>query len=157
MELEHSAQLKTSRSVFPMTDYAAWPAVSPSFADGVLVCATGTGALAAVDLSTRSLLWGYQYSTPDRKSVFQFSSPKTSNRDPLGGTWRDSTLLISDGKVLFTPAEAQDLICVDLQNGFPAWRNGDAETAKFERYDSLFLACAEKGLAMVVGETFVWR
>ena len=36
--------------------------VSPSYADGILVCPTGAGAVAAVDLATRSLLWGYCYS-----------------------------------------------------------------------------------------------
>ncbi len=34
---------------------------SPSFADGVLVCPTSAGAVVAVDLTSRSLLWGYQY------------------------------------------------------------------------------------------------
>ncbi len=34
---------------------------SPSFSDGILVCPTSAGAVVAVDISTRSLLWGYQY------------------------------------------------------------------------------------------------
>ncbi|MGA2799007.1 MAG: PQQ-binding-like beta-propeller repeat protein, partial [Thermoguttaceae bacterium] len=33
--------------------------ISPSYADGILVCPTSTGALVAVELATRSLLWGY--------------------------------------------------------------------------------------------------
>ena len=36
--------------------------VSPSYSDGVLVCPTASGAIIAVDLTTRSLLWGYRYS-----------------------------------------------------------------------------------------------
>lgn len=129
--------------------------VSPSFANGIVVCATGTGALTGVDLSTRSLLWGYQYTTPGRKAVQRISPGRKSNNDPLGGIWRDSSILISDGKVFFTPVEAQDLICVDLHNGYPAWKDGNAETAKFQRYDSLFLACVEQGLAILVGESSV--
>ena len=35
---------------------------SPSFADGVLVCPTSAGAVVAVDIANRSLLWGYLYS-----------------------------------------------------------------------------------------------
>ena len=39
--------------------------ISPSYADGILVCPTSTGALVAVDLATRSLLWGYRYGHED--------------------------------------------------------------------------------------------
>ncbi len=35
--------------------------VSPSYADGVLVCPTSNRSVVAVDLATRSLLWGYVY------------------------------------------------------------------------------------------------
>ena len=35
---------------------------SPSLADGILVCPTSAGAVVAVDLATRTLRWGYQYS-----------------------------------------------------------------------------------------------
>ena len=38
-----------------------WAGVSPSYADGVLVCPTSAGAIVGVDLATRSLLWGYCY------------------------------------------------------------------------------------------------
>ena len=34
---------------------------SPSFDGGVLLCPTSAGALVAVDIATRSLLWGYPY------------------------------------------------------------------------------------------------
>ncbi|MBT5598650.1 MAG: PQQ-binding-like beta-propeller repeat protein, partial [Planctomycetaceae bacterium] len=36
---------------------------TPSFADGVLVCPTSAGAIVAVDISARTLLWGYTYVT----------------------------------------------------------------------------------------------
>ena len=38
---------------------------SPSYADGILVCPTAVGAVVAVDLATRSLLWGYNYGRND--------------------------------------------------------------------------------------------
>ena len=38
--------------------------VSPSYSDGVLICPTGAGCVVAVDLATRSLLWGYIYPRP---------------------------------------------------------------------------------------------
>ena len=42
--------------------------ISPSYADGILVCPTSTGALVAVDLATRSLLWGYRYGHEGREN-----------------------------------------------------------------------------------------
>ena len=36
--------------------------VSPSYADGILICPTGTGGVVALDLATHSLRWGYSYS-----------------------------------------------------------------------------------------------
>ena len=37
---------------------------TPSYADGVLVCPTAAGAIVAVDVANRSLLWGYRYVRP---------------------------------------------------------------------------------------------
>ncbi len=135
--------------------YRRLAGVTPSFADGILVCATGSGALVAIDLSTRSLLWGYQYKAPGRKSVQPSFFGQSSSSDPLDGLWRDSAIVIADGKVLFTPVDAQELVCVRLQSGFPAWDSPTGLTAKTDRIDSMFLACVENGLAILVGETSV--
>lgn len=125
--------------------------VTPSFSNGILVCATGTGALVAVDLSTRSLLWGYQYTTPGSKSIQRLSPFNVSKTDALGGLWRDSTILIAEGKVLFTPVDSQDMICVDLKNGHPTWNANGRMSSKTPRRESLFLACVENGKAILVG------
>ena len=45
--------------------------VSPSYADGVLICPTGAGCVVAVDLASRSLLWGYIYSHPGEQPMTQ--------------------------------------------------------------------------------------
>lgn len=128
---------------------------TPSFANGTLVCATGTGALVAIDVSTRSLLWGFQYTTPGRRPVQPISPTNKSGADPLNGLWRDSTIVIAENKVLFTPVDSQDLICVELQSGLPAWRQGNRYSAKSPRFNSLYLACVESGLAVLVGESSV--
>ena len=129
--------------------------ISPSFANGILVCATGTGALTAIDLSTRSLLWGFQYTNPSSKAVSRISPRKGSNSDPFGGIWRDSSIIIADGKVIYTPVETQQMVCVDLQTGYSLWNTGHQSTAVLPRNDSLFLACVENGNAILVGETSI--
>ncbi len=45
--------------------------VSPSYSDGVLICPTGSGCVAAVDLANHSLLWGYVYPHPGEPNVGQ--------------------------------------------------------------------------------------
>ncbi len=128
---------------------------TPSFADGIVVCSTGTGALVSVDISTRSLLWGYQYTAPGKKEVQPISPGRLSNFDPLAGLWRDSAITIADGKVLFTPVDSQDLVCVDLQSGFPGYQPSTGATSKSPRGDALFVACVENGLTILQAETNV--
>ena len=135
--------------------YRRLSGATPSFADGIVVCSTGTGALVGVDLSTRSLLWGYQYASPGKREVQPISPGMLSNSDPLSGLWRDSTITIADGKVLFTPVDSQDLICVDLQNGFPGYDRSTGTTSKSPRVDALLVACVENGLTVLLGETNV--
>ena len=54
-----------------------WTAVSPSYADGILVCPTANGAIVAIELATRSLLWGYQYAEKDPRRAGRASTPGT--------------------------------------------------------------------------------
>lgn len=135
--------------------YRRLAGATPSFADGILVCATGTGAIVGVDIATRTLRWGYQYAAPGRKSIQPQNSLGTSSLDPLRGLWRDSPILIADGKVLFTPVDSQNLICISLQNGFPLWDSKNGLTSKIDRKDSMFLACVDNGLAILVGDRSV--
>ena len=135
--------------------YRRLAGATPSFADGIVVCSTGTGALVGVDLSTRSLLWGYQYASPGKKEVQPISPERLSNSDPLTGLWRDSAITIADGKVLFSPVDSQELICVDLQNGFPGYNPSTGPTSKSPRGDALFVACVENGLTVLQGENNV--
>lgn len=92
---------------------------TPSFSDGVLLCPTSAGAVVAVDLSTRSLLWGYQY-----KSIASPSQYGYQNMDPpreVGSRWNDATILIADGKAFVTPIESDYLFALDLLTGEPAF------------------------------------
>jgi outer membrane protein assembly factor BamB/tetratricopeptide (TPR) repeat protein len=123
---------------------------SPSYADGVLLCPTGAGAVVAVDVATRSLLWGYQYQTPKRPTRFGLARPYTGRTDPAAGRWIDSTITIADGAALVTPVESNQLICfdLDLADGEPRWeltRQGDLA-------DSLFVAGIYRGKAIIVAK-----
>ncbi len=47
-------------------------ALSPTIADGVILCPTGVGAVVAVDLLSRSLRWGATYRTVDANVAHRF-------------------------------------------------------------------------------------
>ncbi|QDU92398.1 outer membrane protein assembly factor BamB family protein [Lignipirellula cremea] len=110
--------------------------ISPSFADGILICPTGAGAMVAIDLSTRSLLWAYEYPATQ---VTQFARPTLD----AGASWADSCAVISGRRVVITPAESRQMHCLDLANGSHQW--------SLDRGDLAFLACVDRGLAIAVG------
>lgn len=124
--------------------------VSPSYSGGVLVCPTACGAVVAFDLTTRSLLWGHRYES-------------TLPEGPTGGVvmwgpggavmrhsgsqregWVDSLARVSDGKVVLTSSESEQLQCLDLFTGQTIW-------APKPREDGLYVACVEDGKILVIG------
>ncbi|HUY34739.1 MAG TPA: PQQ-binding-like beta-propeller repeat protein [Pirellulales bacterium] len=119
---------------------------TPSYAEGILVCPTSAGAAVAIDLATRSLLWGYQYP----RAV----DPMFQNRvlrmqgfagDDLGDNdhWCDASVTIAAGHVLLTPIESRHLHCLNLLDGKLLWQE--------PRDDGLYVACVADDKALVVG------
>ena len=53
-----SQQLATAELSVLQDPLRCWSGISPSYADGVLVCPTAAGAIVGVDLATRSLSCG---------------------------------------------------------------------------------------------------
>lgn len=124
---------------------------TPSHSGGVLICPTSAGAVVAVDLATRSLLWGHQYTPAAKQPVnhgFAFRAPRSRPPKDLGRHWQDATPVIADGRVLVTPVEAaaewDKLYCFDLLTGKEVWPAVD-------RDDRLFIACVHDGAAVIVG------
>lgn len=137
--------------------------LSPSFADGVLVCPTGAGTVVAVDLATRTLLWAYTYSQPKGGDSILLPNGVRVQRGVGGGGarmivngqlvgaagptaatgWRDSSPVLVGGKIVLTPRESDEIHCLDLRTGSVVW--------KAPRQDGLYLAGAVDGRAIVVG------
>ena len=126
--------------------------LSPSFADGVLVCPTSSGAVVAVDEARRTLLWGFQYTSAVRpetqNSPFAIRGQSIDTEFRLqeadkAGRWMDSTPLIVDGKVLITPRDSNLLFCLDLVDGHEIWQ--------MSRDDWMYVACEFEGRVVLVG------
>ena len=127
--------------------------VSPSYSDGILVCPTASGAIIAVDLTTRSLLWGYRYSgsLPNGNGMMgrRISAMVVYAGRPRDETdrWVDSSVTIADGKVLVTPVESNELHCLNLVDGSLAW--------KIPRGENLYVAGVHQGRAILIGRNSV--
>ena len=121
---------------------------SPSYCDGLLICPTGVGAVVAVDLATRSLLWGYRYRR-DFDANQQIAMIRINGLyqpgQPTQLRWTDGTAVIADRKVLVTPVESDFLHCLNLIDGTSAWKQ------PYKRQDDLYLACVHRDLAVLVG------
>lgn len=138
--------------------------LSPSFADGVLVCPTGSGALVAVDLATRTLLWASNYAVPMeqgaqvmrfgvRVQVGGLNGRGLVLNGRLGGTataaggWRDAVPIVAGGRVILGAVEAEKLLCLDLRSGGLVW--------EVPRGESLYVAGVVDGRVIVVGRNGV--
>jgi outer membrane protein assembly factor BamB len=126
---------------------------SPSFADGILICPTSASAVVAVDISTRSLLWGNQYgpsaNDPRRHNPMRSYSARASIPETR---WLDATATVVDGAVILTPPASNRLYCLDLVTGERKWgplvREGHLA-------HTLFIACVHQGRVVLVGQHHV--
>lgn len=116
--------------------------VSPSYADGILVCPTSTGAIVGVELATRSLLWGYRYGQVKPNRRVNMGIPVVS-AGPASLRWIDASVCIADGRALATPVESESLYCLSLIDGELLW--------KAPRQSDLYVGCVDRDKVVLVG------
>lgn len=120
---------------------------TPSYSDGVLVCPTSAGAVVAVDLTTRALLWGYQYpraidpSYQNRMFQFRFGGLPVNDASE-NDRWTDASVTIAEGRVLLTPLESPKIHCLNLLDGKLEWQE--------DRGNGIYVACVHDGKALIV-------
>ncbi len=123
----------------------------PSFADGVLVCPTSAGAVVGIDLTTRSLLWGYQYPRATQYSAERFVNgrlPAYLGSERRGNErWSDATVTVSGGRVLVTPVETDQLYCLNLADGKELWKQN--------RGSNLYVGCVHRDRVVLIGRNSV--
>jgi len=143
--LEWSQQLAIVEQNISLDSARRLAGAMPSYADGVLVCPTSAGAVVAIDLTTRSLLWGYQYAREqfERMQTLRMGMYPGADRGEFQH-WTDATATVADGRVLLTPVESEQLYCLNLVDGKLLWKK--------ERGTNLYVACAHKGNVILVGQ-----
>jgi outer membrane protein assembly factor BamB len=102
--------------------------LSPALADGVLVCPLGVGTVIGIDVASRTLLWAHQYRTVDTPpdgvgmgGLRRLRPAGMTAEESLPGRPRDNFPVIADGRVLLAPYDAEEMVCLDLREGTPAW------------------------------------
>ncbi|MBS0209326.1 MAG: PQQ-like beta-propeller repeat protein [Planctomycetes bacterium] len=150
IDLEWSQQLALLEQGITDDPVRRLAGAMPSYADGVLVCPTSAGAVIGIDVTTRSLLWGYQYRrNADNTNGNPFAVANMRQQMPPAERWSEATVLIASGAVLVTPVEsaglvgADELYCLDLRTGQLRWKTG--------RDHGLFLGGVENDEVLVVG------
>jgi len=131
--------------------------ISPSYADGVMICPTTSGAIVGLDLARRQLLWGYHYepiskmmATNMRLPIMRAPTAKTTQSvatDEDEGRWIDAVPTIVDGRVLVTPRDSTELHCIDLKLGRLLWRQ--------PRGHGLYVAAVHQGAVAIVGRSHI--
>lgn len=96
-----------------------------AYADGIVICPTGTGVLVAIDVASRSLRWAFRFRDVTQISVSRggpFNSPIRREVDPLTERrWTGIPVTIADGRILLASAESDQLFCLDLVSGEVQW------------------------------------
>lgn len=142
-----SQQLGMVEQNVQLDPYRRFSGISPSYADGVLVCPTASGAIIGVELATRSLLWRYRYGR-SRDSMMEQGFPNRRFGLPRGedgaGQWNDANAVIYRGHVIVGPEESNDLHCLKLVDGTLEWKR--------PRQDDLYLACVEGEQVVLAGQ-----
>ncbi len=128
--------------------YRRLAGASPSYADGVLICPTAAGAVVAVDLANRSLLWGFEYphnqQMPQQQMMAIRMGMAVANygmQSYLGDRWADATATIADGMVVLTPIESDQLFCLNLIDGKLLWKQ--------DRGENVYVGCVQDGKARI--------
>jgi len=96
-----------------------WWSLQVSVGNGVIVCPTGVGWIVAVNRADHSVLWAHRYTKPGQKR------PNTQTAEvqlqPLNTRWGPAAPVVINDKVLFTPPEAQVMVCLSLIDGTNLW------------------------------------
>jgi len=149
--LDWSQQLAVVEQPVAQDSYRRNAGASPSYADGILVCPTSAGAVVAIDLTTRALLWGYQYprfqqSAPDRFNAVKFGLYPGSERR-VNEHWVDGSITMAEGCALVTPVESDQIYCLDAKSGKELWKQN--------RDDNLYVACVHDSRVILIGRESV--
>lgn len=136
-----------------MNGWLAFPSLPPAAGEGVVFAATQQGVLAAFDAYTGQPIWAYQYPSTASGGV-----PPYLVRPVLRGGRGEirlppaptaSPILVSRGRVIFAPADGQEVLAFSAWDGEVLWRCPRGGYSWLVALDDDRLVLAGKGLAIL--------
>lgn len=119
---------------------------SATYQNGMLICSTGAGAIVAVDVDDRALVWGVSVERNDAINQSGMGRREGSIPGQLMKRWWDSTPMVSGTTVFVTPIETDRLFAFDLLTGEKRWK----EFARAQM-GSRYMAGIHDGTIVLVG------
>ncbi len=119
-------------------------AVHLAYGEGILVCPTNSGAVLAVDLLNRSMIWAHSYGEPI-DTAFDPMRRRGYPQPTITATWANSAPVVRDGKVVFTAPDGKHIHCLNLRDGSPLWKEDKSA-------EDLYLAGVFDGQVLLVGK-----
>jgi outer membrane protein assembly factor BamB/tetratricopeptide (TPR) repeat protein len=144
-DVQWAQSLGTARDKILFDMLRRTQAVHPAYADGILVCPTGAGAVLGIDPLGRSLLWAHNYRErppipPDpNQFVPEYSDAAVHN------CWKHCAPIIQEGRVVFTAPDGDSVRCLDLHTGALLWKASRTE-------EDLYVGAVSKGKVLIVGK-----
>ena len=127
----------------------------PAIDGSIVICPTLSGYLVAYDKVNRSILWAFKYpirpdlSTSNQASAFGGQMDLT-DLSPLTPRSADNSVVISDGVVLFAPADGVDAYGIQIEDGSLLWKLSNSSAAPIR-----YIAGAWNKTAVVVCQNSV--
>lgn len=134
--------------------------LTPSFAQGMIVCPTGLGAVVAVDPDRVALVWKYEVeaekdeklTTPQQQIFMLRMRQQTALRNAqlrLNRAWADTNLVVSENHVALPSTIDDSLHLLDAATGQPVWENPR------RRGHGLFVGGIDGEKLVIVGENLI--
>ncbi len=122
-----SQKLGRASVPFPQDSIRRFQGVTLAAGEGIIVCPTNSGAVVAVDIMSRSLLWAHAYRQLDpnertRPPRFDPQTGRPITPEQLKpDRWRAGGPIIANGRVILTAYDSDRLECLDLRTGRVLW------------------------------------
>jgi outer membrane protein assembly factor BamB len=142
-ELLWSQEFATIRDKFLLDSARRICGAHLTYADGILICPSNSGAVIGFDPLTRRLVWAHTYRD---KSIGPGEGQPAFNAELFRTAWKACAPIVQGNRVIFTATDGDSVRCLDLHDGSLVWKATKTE-------DDLHVAAVVDGKVLVVGKT----
>ncbi|NQV25233.1 MAG: PQQ-like beta-propeller repeat protein [Rhodopirellula sp.] len=100
--------------------------ISPCCAEGMIICPTMSGLVVAFDPQQQRLAWTSSYRTlmtarAVARGMFRGPVPISTINLDSPDRWRHDSTILRSGRIIMSPLDSQELICLDAISGDTLW------------------------------------